>query len=235
MFECTQLLLTREGTDRTSCTIKFMIKINEIFFSIQGESSYAGWPTVFIRTSGCNLRCTYCDTTYAYYEGEKLSLDQILVRVEGFSSKYVCVTGGEPLLQTEVLTLLRTLCDRNYFVSLETSGATSCVGVDKRVKKIIDVKTPDSGEPNSFCVENLQHSTPIDEFKFVICSEKDFYWAEDFVRQHKLSERNTVLYSPSFGVIEENWLAKKILLEKSSARLQLQLHKYIWPQSTRGV
>jgi 7-carboxy-7-deazaguanine synthase len=212
-----------------------MIKVNEIFFSIQGESSYAGWPTVFIRTSGCNLRCTYCDTTYAYYEGAKKSIAEILKDVKGFGAKYVCVTGGEPLLQPEIIPLLATLCDQGYIVSLETSGSISCEKVDRRVKKIIDVKTPDSGAKDTFLPENLAFTQPQDEFKFVICSESDFEWAEDFVDRHELAETFTVLFSPSFGKIEEKWLAKKILSRNSKARLQLQLHKYIWSPETRGV
>jgi 7-carboxy-7-deazaguanine synthase len=212
-----------------------MLKINEIFHSIQGESSYAGFPTVFIRTSGCNLRCTYCDTTYAYYQGQKLSQEQILAEVAKYSVGYVCLTGGEPLLQKESWPLLNALCDLGYKVSLETSGATSCVGVDARVKKILDVKTPDSGEENSFAVENLQFADVNSEFKFVICSEKDFLWAEEFCKTHFLFEKTNVLYSPSFGKISENWLAKKILSERSKARLQLQLHKYIWSPHVRGV
>jgi len=212
-----------------------MIKINEIFYSIQGESSYAGWPTVFVRTSGCNLRCTYCDTTYAYYEGSKISVDEIIEKVGSFGTKYVCITGGEPLLQSEVIELMKKLCDRNYHVSLETSGSLSCVDVDPRVKKIIDVKTPDSGAPNTFVNENLSFATAHDEFKFVICSDSDFDWAEEFVSSTGISEKCSVLYSPSFGKINENILAKKILSQKSNARLQLQLHKYIWSHNTRGV
>ncbi len=212
-----------------------MLKINEIFYSIQGESSYAGWPTVFVRTSGCNLRCTYCDTTYAYYDGEKLSLDAICNEIKSYSAKYVCLTGGEPLLQPQSLQLMTSLCDLGYFVSLETSGSISCKTVDKRVKKIIDIKTPGSGELDSFLMENLLYATALDEFKFVICSEDDFFWAEDFVKRNLSKNTNLILYSPSFKAVEENWLAKKILLEKSPARLQLQLHKYIWPPESRGV
>lgn len=212
-----------------------MLKINEIFFSIQGESSYAGWPTVFIRTSGCHLRCTYCDTQYAYYEGKKESLTDLIKQVQAFSTKYVCITGGEPLLQPDVHTLMSRLCDLGYFVSLETCGDLSVELVDTRVKKIIDVKTPDSGEAGKFFAGNLKFATELDEFKFVICSENDFFWAENFVKQNQLNSRHAILYSPSFGAIEEKWLANQILLEKSSARFQLQLHKYIWSPEARGV
>jgi 7-carboxy-7-deazaguanine synthase len=212
-----------------------MIKVNEIFFSIQGESSFAGWPTVFIRTSGCNLRCNYCDTTYAYYDGQKQSAQEIINEVSKHKTKYVCVTGGEPLVQPEVFRLLSDLCDLGYTVSLETSGSISCENVDKRVKKIIDVKTSSSGEGESFLLENLDFANPQDEFKFVICSEQDFEWSQDFIERHKLAERFLVLYSPSFGKIEEKWLANKILSRNSKARLQLQLHKYIWSPESRGV
>lgn len=212
-----------------------MLKINEIFYSIQGESTYAGLPTVFIRLSGCHLRCTYCDTTYAYHEGEKQNLDLILDKVRSYGAKYVCVTGGEPLLQKDVYALMTSLCDEGFHVSLETSGDISCELVDPRVKKIIDVKTPDSGEFGKFSAENLKFADVNSEFKFVICSEQDFIWSESFVKEHELGSKTTVLYSPSFRVIDENWLAKKILSANSSARLQLQLHKYIWSSEMRGV
>ncbi len=212
-----------------------MIKINEIFFSIQGESSYVGYPTVFVRTTGCNLRCTYCDTTYAYYSGTMMSREDILAEVAKHPAKYVCVTGGEPLFQKEVFELLRDLCDRGYKVSLETSGSIDCGDVDARVKKIIDVKTPDSGEVSSFAEGNLRFADANTEFKFVICSEEDFTWAENFSRTKNLFETTNVLYSPAFRRVDENWLAKKILSESSSARLQLQLHKYIWSPHSRGV
>ncbi len=212
-----------------------MIKINEIFFSIQGESSYVGYPTVFIRTSGCHLRCTYCDTKYAYYEGKKHTREQILSVVRGFSAKHVCLTGGEPLLQPESLQLLKELCDLGYCVSLETSGDLSCLDVDGRVLKVIDIKTPDSGAADRFCERNLDLDPQTTEFKFVICSEKDFLWAEEFGLRHHLFGRYQVLYSPSFRVINENWLAKKILKSGSQVRLQLQLHKYIWSPEERGV
>ncbi len=212
-----------------------MIKINEIFHSIQGETTYAGNPTVFVRTTGCNLRCTYCDTKYSYYEGEFESSEKILQKIQSFGASYVCLTGGEPLLQKEVLPLMKELCDLGYHVSLETSGSKSCKDVDSRVKIILDVKTPDSGAADSFLMENLNFVNEKTEFKFVICSEKDFDWAENFCRQHDLFEKFIVLYSPSFGNISERWLAEKILETKSRARLQLQLHKYIWSPDSRGV
>lgn len=214
---------------------KHMIKINEIFFSIQGESTYAGNPTVFIRTSGCPLRCTYCDTTYAYYDGTKMTVDNILKEVEKHKTRYVCVTGGEPLIHKDIHILLDRLVEKNYFVSLETSGNISCEGVNPRVKKVIDVKTPDSGAANSFLLENLKFNDVNTEFKFVLNSEKDFYWAEEFSEKNGLNLTATVLYSPAFGKIDEKWLAKKMLSNNSYARLQLQLHKYIWSPQIRGV
>ncbi len=214
---------------------KLSLKINEIFHSIQGESSLVGYPTTFIRTSGCHLRCTYCDTTYAYHEGEMKDLGSIVETVKSNKASHVCVTGGEPLLQKNVYPLMTTLCDLGYTVSLETSGDLDCSNVDSRVLKIIDIKTPDSGAPDKFCMKNLELAGPQTEFKFVICSERDFEWAEDFCQKNKVLKKSIVLYSPSFNKIDEKWLAKKILSEKSVARLQLQLHKYIWSSHTRGV
>lgn len=212
-----------------------MLKINEIFCSIQGESTYAGLPTVFVRTSACNLRCNYCDTTYAYNEGSTLPLEQVLEKISSFSTRFVCVTGGEPLLQKEIHILMHKLCDQGYSVSLETSGSMPICDVDPRVKIILDVKTPDSGAANSFDMKNLDCLQPSTELKFVICSENDFNWSEDFCRQHEIFEKYTVLYSPSYGKIDARWLAENILQKKSPARLQLQLHKYIWSVETRGV
>lgn len=212
-----------------------MLKINEIFHSIQGESTFAGMPTVFVRLTGCNLRCAYCDTTYSYFEGEKQELDKILDDVAGYQTPHVCITGGEPLLQPECHELMRELCDRGHIVSLETSGASPIKDVDPRVKIILDVKTPDSGEADSFLIENLDFIRESTEIKFVICSEKDFTWAEKFSASQEVFEKNIVLYSPSFGKISEKWLAKKILSQRSKARLQLQLHKYIWSEHKRGI
>lgn len=212
-----------------------MLKINEIFHSIQGESTLVGLPTVFVRLTGCNLRCTYCDTVYSYYEGELRSFENILEEIDSYETQHVCVTGGEPLLQKKCIEFLKILCDKGYTVSLETSGAISIENVDPRVKTILDVKTPDSGEGDSFLQKNLQFLHVNTEFKFVICSEKDFTWSENFISENEISENHCVLYSPSFGKISEKWLAKKILSQKSKARLQLQLHKYIWSSHQRGV
>jgi 7-carboxy-7-deazaguanine synthase len=212
-----------------------MLKINEIFFSIQGETSYVGYPTVFVRTTGCNLRCTYCDTKYSYYEGSDQSVLDVLSEVKKHATKHVCITGGEPLLQKEVHLLMRSLCDGGYIVSLETSGSKSCKDVDPRVKIILDIKTPDSGAPDSFLSDNLEFISSTTEVKFVICSERDFKWAENFCRQYDLFKKCSVLYSPSFGQVKEAWLAENILHCGSQARMQLQLHKYIWSPEMRGV
>src|SRR5690606_26962744 len=158
-----------------------MLKINEIFFSIQGESSLAGWPTVFVRTSGCHLRCTYCDTTYAYHEGSKMTIQEIVDKVASYPTHYVCLTGGEPLLQKKIYPLIDELLKKDFKISIETSGDINCADLDPRVKKIIDVKTPDSGEPNAFNENNLKFKDDEKtEYKFVICSERDADWAFAF-------------------------------------------------------
>lgn len=223
------------GGDLGKTWVLPMLKINEIFHSIQGESDSVGYRTVFVRTTGCNLRCTYCDTKYSYHEGEFVELESLIEKIRAFESEHICVTGGEPLLQKEVFTLMSRLCDLGHSVSLETSGSKSIEKVDPRVRMILDVKTPDSGAADSFRLENLNHLPPQTEIKFVICSEKDFDWSESFCSQWGLFEKYMVLYSPSFGAVSERWLAEKILAKKSRARLQLQLHKYIWSPTQRGV
>lgn len=210
-----------------------MLKINEIFFSIQGESSLSGFSTIFIRLSGCHLRCQYCDTKYAYHQGKEISIKNIIKQIKKFPSKRVCITGGEPLLQKNVYPLMSQLCDKSYTVSLETSGDKSTTQVDFRVKKIIDIKTPDSKAKAEPCLDNLKDLSNT-ELKFVICSEKDFQWAEDFVKKHHLKQAS-VLYSPSWEEISATELSEKILNSGSSAKLQIQLHKYLWPNKNSGV
>lgn len=212
-----------------------MLKINEIYKSIQGESTQVGWPTVFVRTSGCPLRCSFCDTTFAFYEGSKMSIENILKKVASLQASYICITGGEPLIQKDIYHLMALLCDKNYHVSLETSGALSCQKVDPRVKKVVDVKTPDSGAKDTFLLENLKYLSGRDEIKFVICSENDFIWASDFVKTHNLWKKYVVLFSPSHEDVSAKWLAEKILQENLQVRLQIQAHKYIWDANTRGV
>ncbi len=212
-----------------------MIKINEIFFSIQGESSFVGAPTVFIRTTGCNLRCTYCDTKYSYHEGSFKSIEDILAEVKNYNTKYVCITGGEPMIHKNIYKLMDVLLEEDYTVSLETSGSYSCEEVDDRVLKVIDIKTPDSGEVYSFNEKNLQLRSVNCEFKFIICSENDLEWAEDFCRRTHLFEKFKVLYSPSYEQFSLKTLADQMIKKGSLAKLQCQLHKFIWGDEVRGV
>ncbi|HEX2494451.1 MAG TPA: 7-carboxy-7-deazaguanine synthase QueE [Steroidobacter sp.] len=204
------------------------LKLTEIFLSIQGEADSVGWPTVFVRLTGCPLRCRYCDTQYAFYGGEWHSLHDVLDRVRSFGVRHVCVTGGEPLAQKHCLELLRRLCDAGYAVSLETSGALDVSQVDPRVVRVVDVKTPASGEAARNRLENLDVLRPEDQIKFVLCDRADFEWARDFVSARKLHERCTVLFSPSYGELEARELAQWILDERLPVRLQVQLHKYLW-------
>ena len=204
------------------------VKLTEIFLSIQGEADSVGWPTVFVRLTGCPLRCRYCDTAYAFYGGEWFSLDAVMERVAAFSTKHVCVTGGEPLAQKGCFPLLQRLCEAGYRVSLETSGAIDVSNVDPRVVRVVDVKTPGSGEVERNRYENLELLRPEEQVKFVICSRADFEWARDFVRERKLYERCMVLFSPSNTQVEPRDLAQWILDERLPVRLQIQLHKVLW-------
>lgn len=212
-----------------------MIKINEIFYSIQGESTSSGLPTIFVRTTACNLRCLYCDTKYSYEEGTFWPYSDLRAKIESYVCKNICITGGEPLLQKEILPFMTQLCDEGYSVSLETSGSKSCAAVDPRVRIILDVKTPDSGAENSFYLKNLEVIPPQTEIKFVISTPRDFEWSEKFCYDHGLWDRFTVLYSPAHGTLSPQFLAQAMLEKGSRSRLQLQLHKYIWPPDTRGV
>jgi 7-carboxy-7-deazaguanine synthase len=214
---------------------KDLIKINEVFYSIQGESTFAGLPTVFVRTTGCNLRCNYCDTKYSYVEGDFISLTDLHQKISSYQCKTVCITGGEPLLQKPIHSFMKTLCDEGYTVSLETSGSKSIKDVDPRVATILDVKTPGSDEGNSFLIENLKHINSLTEFKFVIVKPSDLEWSENFCRQHGIFGKYTVLFSPSYGEIDCRLLAETILQKKLPVRLQLQLHKVIWSAEKRGV
>jgi len=210
------------------------LRINEIFFSLQGESTRVGLPTVFVRLTGCPLRCGYCDTAYAFHEGNTRTIDQVLAEVASHPTKTVCVTGGEPLAQRNCLTLLTRLCDAGYSVSLETSGAIDIAEVDARVSRIVDIKTPGSGESEKNRWENLPLLTTHDEIKFVLTSEADFDWAVAIVREKQLAGRCTVLFSPSFGQVEPGQLADWILRAGLPVRMQLQLHKILWGEK-RGV
>lgn len=204
------------------------LKINEIFFSIQGESTHTGLPTVFIRLTGCPLRCGYCDTAYAFYEGNKITINDILRETARYRTRYVTVTGGEPLAQKACLDLLTQLCDEGYQVSLETGGALDISGVDDRVARIVDIKTPGSGESKKNRPANLNHLTARDQVKFVICDRMDYLWVRDLLRNAQLSDRCEVLFSPSHGQLEAKTLADWILEDQLPVRLQIQLHKYLW-------
>jgi 7-carboxy-7-deazaguanine synthase len=209
--------------------------INEIFHSIQGESSCMGLPCVFVRLTGCNLRCTWCDTEYAFHEGKKKSLEDIVDEVGRHDCRLVEITGGEPLAQDGVHELLKQLCDEGYEVLLETSGSMRIANVDPRVRRIVDIKCPGSGMDRQNLWENVNFLTPTDETKFVIGSKGDFDWAVDVIKDHDLASKCPVLMSPVFGDVQPIELAQWILESKINVRFQLQMHKYIWEPEARGV
>ncbi len=204
------------------------LRINEIFFSLQGETSRVGLPTVFVRLTGCPLRCGYCDTEYAFHEGKNLSIPAILAEVANYSPRYVTVTGGEPLAQKECLTLLRLLCDSGYSVSLETSGALDISKVDARVSRILDIKTPASGEAGKNLWSNLNHLTHHDELKFVLCDEADYQWSVETMHEHQLDLLCPILLSPVYNKLDPATLAAWVLRDRLPVRVQIQLHKLLW-------
>jgi 7-carboxy-7-deazaguanine synthase len=204
------------------------LKITEIFLSLQGEARDAGWPTVFVRLTGCPLRCQYCDTAYAFHGGEWRDIDAILAEVAGYGVRHVCVTGGEPLAQKRCITLLQRLCDAGYDVSLETSGAIDIADVDPRVSRVLDIKTPGSMEVVRNRWENLPLLTARDQVKFVICDRADFDWARDIVAEHRLADTCDVLFSPSYTQVAPRELADWIVAERLPVRYQMQLHKLLW-------
>ena len=204
------------------------LRVNEIFHSLQGEADCVGFPTVFVRLTGCPLRCQYCDTEYAFHSGEWLDLEAVLARVREFRAAHVCVTGGEPLAQPNCLKLLERLCDAGFSVSLETSGALDVSAVDSRVSRVIDVKTPGSNEESRNRIENFAHLTRRDQLKFVICSREDYEWSRAFIDQHRLGEKCQILFSPSYKQISPTILADWILADRLPVRFQLQLHKILW-------
>ena len=204
------------------------LRISEIFLSLQGETSRMGLPTVFIRLTGCPLRCGYCDTDYAFQGGETLTLKQVLDKTSSLGVPYVTVTGGEPLAQKSCIDMLEALCDAGYDVSLETSGALDISKVDPRVSRIVDIKTPGSGEMNKNHWENMSCLNPHDELKFVLCDEADYEWAKQQLMEHRLDERCPVLFSPVHGSLEARTLADWILRDHLPVRMQIQLHKYLW-------
>ena len=205
------------------------LRITEIFYSLQGETRTAGLPTVFVRLTGCPLRCQYCDTAYAFSGGQIMSLDEIVERVAQYKPRYVCVTGGEPLAQPNCLPLLERLCDAGYEVSLETSGALDVAPVDRRVVKVVDLKTPGSAEVSRNLYDNIDHLTPNDQVKFVICSREAYEWAVSTLIQYRLDERvDEVLFSPSHQQVTPRQLAEWIVEDNLPVRFQLQLHKILW-------
>ena len=204
------------------------LKITEIFRSLQGEADTAGIPTVFVRLTGCPLRCQYCDTAYAFYGGEWATLDEVIQKVRAFDTHHVCVTGGEPLAQRACVALLTQLCDAGLRVSLETSGAMALSDVDARVVKVVDVKTPGSGEVSRNRYEELQQLHATDLVKFVICSREDYEWSRAKLAELQLAARCTVLFSPSHEELEPGILADWLLEDHLPVRFQVQLHKYLW-------
>ena len=211
------------------------LKVNEIYFSIQGESSYAGLPCVFVRLTGCNLRCVWCDTEYAFYEGEWKSLDQIVAEAAQFGCKLVELTGGEPLLQKESFALVDKLIDAGFKVLVETSGSISLKMLNPEAIKIMDVKCPGSKMAEKNRWENIDYLTPKDEVKFVLADRADYDWAVDVMRKYKLDRKATVLFSTVFGALESVRVVEWILQDKLPVRFQLQMHKFIWHPETKGV
>ena len=204
------------------------LRITEIFHSLQGESTTVGLPTVFIRLTGCPLRCQYCDTAYAFNGGVSTPIDDIMERVSSFECTHVCVTGGEPLAQPGCITLLKQLCDKHYAVSLETSGARDITDVDPRVMIVMDLKTPDSGECEKNLFSNIPFLKQSDQIKFVLCSRDDYQWACQMIKEHHLLEKTQILFSPSWNQLDPTTLAEWIIQDRLSVRFQLQLHKLLW-------
>ncbi|HEX5754815.1 MAG TPA: 7-carboxy-7-deazaguanine synthase QueE [Arenimonas sp.] len=204
------------------------LRLTEIFLSLQGEARQVGWPTVFVRLTGCPLRCHYCDSAYAFHGGQWHDIDAIVEQVRGFGVRHVCVTGGEPLAQKRCITLLQKLCDAGFEVSLETSGALDISEVDARVSRVVDLKTPASGESERNRWENIALLAPHDQLKFVICDRGDYEWARAMLVTHELAARCEVLFSPSFSQVTPRELADWIIADRLPVRFQLQLHKQLW-------
>ncbi len=211
------------------------MRITEIFYSIQGESSFIGRPCVFIRTTGCNLRCVWCDTAYSFYGGEEISLDDIMKKVESYGCQLVEITGGEPMLQKEIYELCDRLLAADHTALIETGGSLDLSKLDPRVIKIVDLKCPGSGEVERNYWPNLEILQPHDQIKFVIKDRRDYEWALAVIRKHRLDERFHLLLSPVFGEMELRPLAEWMLADRVKAQLQVQLHKFIWPPEMRGV
>jgi 7-carboxy-7-deazaguanine synthase len=211
------------------------LRINEVFFSIQGESTYAGLPCIFVRLTYCNLRCSYCDTEYAFHEGDWRDFDDIIREVKSYNCNLVEVTGGEPLLQENVHPFMKRLCDEGFDVMLETGGHMDISAVDKRVKRIVDIKCPSSGETEKMFWQNINHINSNDQLKFVVGSREDYEFVKETITKYSLSGKCPLLISPVFGTIDLEQFAGWILEDKLGVRMQLQMHKYIWPPDQRGV
>lgn len=216
------------GSGAALAAVPDRLRITEIFLSLQGEARDAGWPTVFVRLTGCPLRCRYCDTAYAFHGGEWRDIDDILAEVEGHGVRHVCVTGGEPLAQKRCIGLLQRLCDAGFAVSLETSGALDIAAVDPRVSRVLDIKTPGSGEVGRNLWSNIALLTPHDQAKFVLCGRDDYEWARGVVAERALAQRCDVLFSPSKDELDPRELADWIVADRLPVRFQLQLHKILW-------
>lgn len=212
-----------------------MIKVNEIYLSIQGESTYAGLPCVFIRLTYCNLRCTYCDSEFAFYEGREMEISEIIKEISQFQCGLIEITGGEPLVQSESLELMRVLCDNGYKVLLETGGSLSIEKIDPRVTIIMDMKCPDSGMEHKNYYRNLNLLKQTDELKFVIGSRRDYLWSKDLIKRYNINKKCKVLFSVVFNKLEPVTLVNWILEDKLDVRFQLQMHKFIWHPEARGV
>ena len=226
------------SVDSQTLVTDLSLRVSEVFYSLQGESSLVGFPTVFVRLTGCPLRCSYCDTPYSFKGGSVKSLSVLMDEIEGYKTEYICVTGGEPLAQNNCIALLTQLCDKGYKVSLETSGAFDIADVDPRVKRVVDLKTPSSQELDKNRYENIPLLVPQDEVKFVICNQEDFIWSVEIIDQYQLYDRvDNILFSPVFDVegvfqrqddFNEQLLAQWILDSGLPVRMQIQMHKLIW-------
>ncbi|MFK5947200.1 MAG: 7-carboxy-7-deazaguanine synthase QueE [Methylococcales bacterium] len=205
-----------------------LLRITEIFYSLQGESNTVGLPTVFIRLTGCPLRCRYCDTAYAFSGGEKQTISAIIDQVDQYKAKYITVTGGEPLAQVNSHELIRKLLDKGYIVSLETSGAIDISSVDNRAVKVMDIKTPASGEMDKNIYQNIQYLSATDQLKFVIADDTDYQWSKAIIQQYDLASRCEILFSPVMGEMNPTLLAENIINDNLPVRFQIQLHKYLW-------
>jgi 7-carboxy-7-deazaguanine synthase len=212
-----------------------MLKVNEIYYSVQGESSKAGLPCVFIRLTYCNLRCTYCDTEYAFYEGKDYSIEEIISEIKKYNCNLVEVTGGEPLVQTESIRLMKRLCDDGYEVMIETGGSLPIEQIDKRVSVIMDLKCPSSKMMKKNRYENIKHLKTIDEVKFVIGSREDYEWSKNIIKEYELNKKCQLLFSVVFNSLEPVTLVNWILEDDLPVRFQLQMHKIIWDPTKKGV